>query len=223
MKLHELIKAERVKRFSLEEVAKTFSAWGIDCSASTLSRVERGAVPSFPIVDGFCKLFGWSLADLEKKLNRNEIKEADALYIPHKKHTETVGRDVPIVSWVNAGEWKESPCIESYEQETIFITGRMPKNTFCLEVSGCSMENKDAKDSFPDGSLILVNPDRIPELKDYVVAIDETTQDATFKQLIEDCGKKKLKPLNPQFPVMDITETTVIKGVVFRNIIDKKV
>ena len=85
------------------------------------------------------------------------------------------------------------------------------------------MENKDAKDSFPDGSLILVNPDRIPELGDYVVAIDETTQDATFKQLIEDCGKKKLKPLNPQFPVIDVTETTAIKGVVFRNVIDRKI
>ena len=226
MKLHELIKEERKNKFSLDEVASTFSEWGIDCSSSTLSRIERGAVPSWPIVDGFCKLFGWSLSDLERKLNRGVIEdhtEINPASLRKRSVSAAIGREIPIVSWVSAGCWAESPCIESHEQETRFVTGKMPKNTFCLEVSGCSMENKDAKDSFPDGSLILVNPDRIPELGDYVIAVDEATQDATFKQFIEDCGKKKLKPLNPQFPVMDVTETTAIKGVVFRNVIDRKV
>ncbi|OSI81876.1 XRE family transcriptional regulator, partial [Bradyrhizobium canariense] len=76
MELHEIIKAERDKRFSLDEVVATFKEWGIDCSQPTLSRVERGAVPSWPIVDGYCKLFGWSLSELEKRLHR-EIPETN--------------------------------------------------------------------------------------------------------------------------------------------------
>jgi SOS-response transcriptional repressor LexA len=226
MELHELIKAERTKRFSLDEVAATFKEWGIDCSSSTLSRVERGAIPSWPIVDGFCKLFGWSLSDLERKLGRTIGREqpSETKESPRKRHVSSaIGREIPIVSWVNAGGWAESPCIESYNQDKKFVTGKMPKNTFGLVVSGNSMENCEAKETFPNGSLILVNPDRDPEIGDYVVAVDEATQEATFKQLLEDCGKKMLVPLNPQYQVMDVTETTMIKGVVFRNIVDKKV
>ncbi|EOW9544114.1 helix-turn-helix domain-containing protein [Vibrio parahaemolyticus] len=226
MELHKLIKAERTKRFSLDEVAATFKEWGIDCSPSTLSRVERGAIPSWPIVDGFCKLFGWSLSDLERKLGRSVQNEQPTAIAesPRKKNiSAAVGREIPIVSWVNAGGWGESPCIESYNQDKKFVTGKMPRNTFGLVVSGNSMENCEAKENFPNGSLILVNPDRSAEIGDYVVAVDEATQEATFKQLLEDCGKKKLVPLNPQYPVMDVTENTVIKGVVFRNIIDKRI
>ncbi|MBD1559472.1 XRE family transcriptional regulator, partial [Vibrio sp. S9_S30] len=225
MELHKILRTERKKRFSMEEVASTFKEWGIDCSSSTLSRVENGAIPSWPIVDGYCKLFGWSLADLEKRLGRSSAVEPVDITAPTRKRhiSPTLGREIPIVSWVNAGGWAESPCIDSYNQETKFVTGKMPRNTFCLTVSGNSMENCETKESFPNGSLILVNPDKEPEIGDYVVAVDEATQEATFKQLLEDCGKKKLVPLNPQYQVMDVTETTVIKGVVFRNVIDKRV
>ena len=226
MELHKILKSERKKRFSMSEVAATFKEWGIDCSQATLSRVENGAIPSWPIVDGYCKLFGWSLSDLEKRLGRTgEVPTIEISSQVTRKRTisPALGREVPIVSWVNAGGWEESPCIDSYNQETRFITGKMPKNTFCLVVSGNSMENNDASYTFPNGSLILVNPDKIPEIGDYVVAVNEATQEATFKQLLEDCGKKKLVPLNTQYQVMDVTENTVIKGVVFRNIVDKKI
>jgi SOS-response transcriptional repressor LexA len=222
MELHEVIRAERAKRFSMEEVAATFKEWGIDCSQSTLSRVERGAIASWPIVDGYCKLFGWSLCELEKRLGRNNV-ENDNIEIKTRKVSETPGKDVPIISWVSAGSWGDSPHIESHDQDTQFVTGRMPKNVFGLKVSGRSMEDNEVKYSFPDGSLILVNPDKEPQVNDFVIAVDEVTQEATFKQLVEDCGKKKLAPLNSQYQVIDITENVVIKGVVFRNIIDQKV
>ena len=222
MDLHEIIRSERARRFSIDEVAATFKVWGIDCSQSTLSRVERGAVPSWPIVDGYCKLFGWSLADLEKRLNSKEpiISESE---VRTRKFTETPGREIKIVSWISAGCWGDSPHIESHDQEMMFVTGRLPKNAFGLIVSGKSMENTESTHSFPDGSLIIVNPDRQPEINDFVIAVDEATQEATFKQLVEDCGKKKLAPLNPQYQVMDITESTMIKGVVFRSVIDRRV
>ncbi|WP_272265096.1 LexA family transcriptional regulator [Vibrio europaeus] len=221
MELHEIIRAERAKRFSMEEVADTFKEWGIDCSQSTLSRVERGAIPSWPIVDGYCKLFGWSLSELERRLGRKEqVSEPD---IKSRKFTETPGKDIPIVSWVSAGCWGDSPHIEDHNQETRFVTGRTPRNAFGLIVSGRSMENCEATYSFPDGSLIIVNPDKEPQINDFVIAVDEATQEATFKQLVEDCGKKKLAPLNPQYQVIDITETTMIKGVVFRNVIDQRI
>ncbi|EDL67448.1 helix-turn-helix domain-containing protein [Vibrio campbellii] len=230
MELHEIIKAERKKRFSLDEVVATFKEWGIDCSQPTLSRVERGAVPSWPIVDGYCKLFGWSLSELEKRLHR-EIPETnlDSMPAPTRKRSvnQNAGRDIAVLSWVQAGNWGESPCIEKHNQETKFIPGKSPKNAYLLKVNGTSMENCGGKDHFPNGSFILVNPDVSGTIQDYVgkfvVAVDESTQEATFKQLVEDGGARYLKPLNLQYPVIKVTETTHIKGVVCRVIDDRKV
>ncbi|EMB2742749.1 TPA: S24 family peptidase [Vibrio parahaemolyticus] len=230
MELHEIIKAERKKRFSLDEVVATFKEWGIDCSQPTLSRVERGAVPSWPIVDGYCKLFGWSLSELEKRLHR-EIPETnlDSMPAPIRKRSvnQNAGRDIAVLSWVQAGNWGESPCIETHNQETKFIPGKSPKNAYLLKVNGTSMENCGGKDHFPNGSFILVNPDVSGTIQDYVgkfvVAVDESTQEATFKQLVEDGGARYLKPLNLQYPVIKVTETTHIKGVVCRVIDDRKV
>ncbi|EJB8454892.1 XRE family transcriptional regulator [Vibrio parahaemolyticus] len=226
MDLHEILKAERIKRsFSLEEVASTFSEWEIDCSTSKLSRIERGAVPPFPIIDGYCKLFGWTLAELERKMGKNTSNQNDDLNSQERKRApQAIGRYIPVVSWVQAGVWTESPHINEFDQDQIFVTGnKLPKNTFALRVSGTSMEDCQGKHHFPDGSIILVNPDTIPNDNDFVVAIDEATQEATFKQLVNDCGIKYFKPLNTQFPVMRVTDTTLIKGVVFRVIDDRKI
>lgn len=225
MELHDILKNERTKlSFSLDEIAQTFSEWGIDCSASTLSRVERGAIPSFPIIDGYCKMFGWSLAELERRMGRVPLDTPDDFDTPQKRRVpQSIGRHVPIISWVQAGQWSDSPSISSHEQEKIFITGnKLPKNTFALRVSGNSMEDCNGKNHFPNGSIILANPDVTANDNDFVVAMDEATQEATFKQLINDCGIKFFKPLNPQFPVMKVTETTIVKGVVFRVIDDRK-
>ncbi|MGR3238543.1 helix-turn-helix domain-containing protein [Vibrio vulnificus] len=229
MELHEIIKAERKDRFSLDEVAATFKEWGIDCSQPTLSRVERGAVPSWPVIEGYCKLFGWSLAELERRLNRSTIDANPAIASPKRKRTisPNIGRELAVLSWVQAGMWGESPRLEQHEQETRFIPGRSPKNAFLLRVNGTSMENCGGKDHFPNGSYILVNPDVSGFVEDYldkfVVAVDEATQEATFKQLVEDGGSRYLKPLNLQYPVIKVTETTHIKGVVCRVIDDREV
>lgn len=226
MKLHEILKAER-KRLgtNLNDLADMMNDWDIDTSSSTLSRVENGWTPTFPIVQGYCRLFGWSLGDLDRYLGDDSLTEQDPIpKLPiTKKISSAVGREIPIVSWMQAGSWKESPHIESHEQDQIFVTGKLPKNTFALRVSGKSMENCDGKNHFPDGSLILVNPDIDAKIDDFVVAVDEATQEATFKRLIEDCGNKFFVPLNSQFPVTKVTETTVIRGVVFRVIDDRKV
>ncbi|SDI08455.1 SOS-response transcriptional repressor LexA (RecA-mediated autopeptidase) [Vibrio xiamenensis] len=230
MELHTLLKAERKKRFSMDDVASTFKEWGIDCSQSTLSRVENGSIPSWPIVDGYCKLFGWSLAELERRLGRtSSAKPVSVDNIIERKRTvmPTHGREIAVLSWVQAGNWGESPSIDTHNQEMKFVPGKSPKNSFLLKVSGTSMENCEGKDHFPNGSYILVNPDVSGDVDEYVgkfvVAVDEATQETTFKQLIDDCGIKYLKPLNLQYPVIKVTTTTHIKGVVCRVIDDRRV
>lgn len=230
MELHELLKSERTKRgISQNDIVMGLMDMGVEISSATISRVENGWEPTWSVVNGYCKILGWSLSDLEKKLNTTNnkldvVSEPAPSYATSKRAiSKAVGRNIPICSWVNAGLWGDSPCIADYEQEKRFVPGKLPKNTFGLKVTGTSMENPNGKDNFPDGSIILVNPDAHYEVNDFVVVWDENTQLATFKQLIDNCGEKLLKPLNPQYPVMHVTESSVVKGVVFRVIDDRKV
>jgi SOS-response transcriptional repressor LexA len=230
MELHDILKRERERRnISQVDIVGRLMTMGVDVSNATISRIEKGWVPSWPIVTGYCSIFGWTLSELERRLNADEgtvddtQEELDDNGVKKRFITKAVGRNIPVLSWVNAGSWGESPCIDSYDQESLFVPGKLPKNTFALKVSGSSMENCGGKYHFPNGSYILVNPDAIAKDCDFVVAVDDATQDATFKQLLNDCGKTLFKPLNTQYPVMNVTDTTIIKGVVFRVIDDRKV
>ncbi|WP_052699687.1 hypothetical protein [Vibrio sp. S512-13] len=72
------------------------------------------------------------------------------------------------------------------------MPGKSPKNADLLEVDGTAMENCGGKDLYSNGSFILVNPDVSGTIKDYVgnfvVVVYESTQEANFKQLVDDGG-----------------------------------
>jgi len=63
--------------------------------------------------------------------------------------------------------------------------------------------------SFPDGTVIIVDPGRAVGAGDYVVAKDVATQQATFKRLAHDGGRWYLKPLNPTYPTIEIDDPSV--------------
>lgn len=84
---------------------------------------------------------------------------------------------------------------------------------FALKVRGPSMEP-----TFPDGCLIVVDPDRAPVSGSYVVAKIPNAEEVTFKRLVIDAGRQQLQPLNPQFAAFELPAEGVICGVVVRMI-----
>ena len=83
-------------------------------------------------------------------------------------------------------------------------------NLLRFEVHGDSMEPE-----FLEGDIIVVDPGLDPNSGDYVIA--KNGEEATFKQLVVDGKGKFLKPLNPRYPIRDITgKETRIVGVVVR-------
>lgn len=69
---------------------------------------------------------------------------------------------------------------------------------------------------FRDGDYIFVDPDAPPKNKSYVVVRLDDRQEATFKQLIEEDGRRMLRPLNPAWPeqIVEINGNATICGVV---------
>jgi SOS-response transcriptional repressor LexA len=117
---------------------------------------------------------------------------------------------VPLISWVQAGPLTEvqdvfSPgeadeMVESFDQT---LSG----NAFALRVENDSMVSPYPGDlSFPEGTILIVDPNRTCDAGDYVIAKDVHTQRATFKKLMTDGGRWFLKPLNPVYPTQEIDD-----------------
>ncbi|WP_421527691.1 LexA family protein [Morganella morganii] len=123
--------------------------------------------------------------------------------------------EYPLISWVSAGNWCEA--LEPYHRKVIDkwyeTTVYCSEESFWLEVKGDSMTSPSGL-SIPEGMVILVDPRVEPVSGKLVVAKIDSDNEATFKQYIVDAGNHYLKPLNPQYRMIEINGNCRIIGVV---------
>ena len=128
---------------------------------------------------------------------------------------ETILKDFPLISWVEAGKW--SQIVDNFQpgDAEMWVPFGIPRkdmpNAFCLRVRGDSMIPE-----FAEGDIILVDPHRQPENGSFVIAKLLDTQEATFKKYVVDAGNVSLLPLNfPKYePIRLNGRKAVIVGVV---------
>ncbi|NKF21550.1 LexA family protein [Solimonas marina] len=131
---------------------------------------------------------------------------------------------IPIISWVKAGGFSD---IHDYflppgEYEYIDTSDDLrPEEAVCLRVENDSMWDPDNPRSFPPGCLIIVKRAdlREPRSGDYVVVRLENESQATFKQLQVDGDRQYLKPLNKEYPTIEVTRPATFVGVVVEKIL----
>lgn len=119
---------------------------------------------------------------------------------------------VPLISWVQAGSWCEPTSnFENYDADD-WLSCPVPisRSGYALRVRGDSMTNPGLGRSYPSGCIIFVDPEIEAQTGDRVIARIPRTNEATFKVLAEDSGRMFLRPINPQYPVIEITEETHI-------------
>ena len=116
---------------------------------------------------------------------------------------------VPLISWVQAGNYADVFLSTLDNIELIETTYKPRKHTYALRVVGDSMETK-----FPEGCVIIVEPEEQPHNKSFVIVTVQDSNQATFKQLIDDESGKYLKPLNEKYPLMPFQPNTNFCGVV---------
>lgn len=127
---------------------------------------------------------------------------------------------VPLISWVQAGAF--AAAVDNFHpgqaDEWIPTTVPIHRHTYALRVRGDSMTNPLGDPTFPDGSVIIVEPEAIESpdkmVGRFVIAKRISDDEATFKKLVKDAGQFFLKPLNPQYPTLTLGEGDVFCGVV---------
>lgn len=119
---------------------------------------------------------------------------------------------VPLISSVQAGDW--SNIVDNFQpgdaEDWLFYPKKLGPKAFALRVSGISMEPK-----YQHGDIIFVDPDVPAEHgSNVVVRLDDENQ-ATFKQLVVEDGRKYLRPLNPDWQprMIPINGNATICGV----------
>jgi SOS-response transcriptional repressor LexA len=128
---------------------------------------------------------------------------------------------VPLISWVQAGAWCEAISnFESHDADS-WLSCPVPisNSGYALKVLGDSMTNPGPGRSYPTGCIIFVDPEAETKTGDRVIARVPRTNEATFKVLVSDAGRQFLRPINPQYPIIDITEETHICGKVVGSFI----
>ncbi|WP_433886927.1 LexA family protein [Pseudomonas vranovensis] len=184
--------ARKAKGLTLEALAHQ-----VGTDTGNLSRLERGKQGANQ--DLLVRIMGALGMSLASPLDM-DVSNVEPALQPTRPPKE-----YPLISWVIAGEWAESP--DNFHpgdaEEWLASTENAGDNGFWLTVRGDSMTCA-GNPSFPEGSRILVRPeaDRISG-KYYVVKMLDSGEH-TFKQYIEDAGLKYLRPLNPVYRTMEI-------------------
>lgn len=108
---------------------------------------------------------------------------------------------VPLVSWVQAGEWCEAVQTTHVTEAERWMDCPVAHSnqTFALRVRGDSMTAPSgAARTYPEGCFIFVDPERRnPVNGDRVVACLLDAHEVTFKIYKNEDGRQWLQPLNP--------------------------
>ena len=176
----------------------------LDVSDESVSNWKKGkSLPKLDVAMRIAKFFGITLGELvgENQNNSVEIR-------------------IPVLGDVSAGSMDLSTLLTG-NYLTIFLDdldGYPREECYALAVNGRSMEPE-----FPDGFYIIVHQQKHCSDGDYVIVLDETTGENTFKQFRRHENYIELSPLNKEyssiiFRKQDINRL-IVQGVVINKII----
>ncbi|SUC23401.1 phage repressor [Proteus mirabilis] len=154
-------------------------------------------------------------------LRISEILEVSPAELMFGSQSEQVisNYQYPLFTKVQAGAFSTE--FNSYTQKDavswIPTAKKASERAFWLEVEGQSMTAPPGgKPSFPEGMLILVDPEEEVEFGDFCVA-RLLNDEFTFKRLIREGGIEYLEPLNPRYDLIPINGNCTIIGKVIKS------
>lgn len=208
------------------DIHKHLKSVGVDKSPQAISKWLNGdAIAEADSMVALCSWLNVRREWLEYGVLPKEQKGQGNVHLLVSGHESNVlevtsrfGK-VPLISWVQAGAWCEAN-FEHHDGETwLSCPVAISESGYALKVLGDSMTNPGPGRSYPTGCIIFVDPEAETKTGDRVIARVPRTNEATFKILVEDAGRQFLRPINPQYPIIDITEETHICGKVVGSFI----
>lgn len=187
---------------------------------STVNRILSGQTPEPrpSTLDKLASAFGFTWGELEAQARQQGgVSEPGSTY-SNLRRKSGLFKLVPVLSIVRAGEFFESEIFDHAGEKLLPAPENAGPATVALVVEGDSMTSPYPNSrSYPEGVIIFVDPDRPAINGSRVVA--RKGSEYTFKSYIEDTGQRYLKPLNPQYPIIELNGEHEIVGVVIATYI----
>lgn len=193
-----------------------------------ISQIEKFRVSEGLTKADMARLFDVPLQNYNNWVYRNSLPKdrfATAMDLLAKANHSTANLGelirapemVPLISWVTAGSWCESPDNHAPgdAEEWLPCPSRHSEKTYALRVVGDSMTSPNPGDrSYPNGTIIFVDPERAWEIGSRVIVRLPNSSEVTFKTFTVDAGVPYLIPINPRYPTIPMPEGAHICGVV---------
>lgn len=125
-------------------------------------------------------------------------------------------QNIPILPLERVNDWLQGVSTKNYSCMSVVISPEelvIGKKAFFIEITGDSMcsTNNPAESYYPN-DYALVEPDVTPHNGDTVlISEDEILR---VRQLMKDGTEVILKPLNPQYPIIKLSDHVKILGVI---------
>ena len=129
-------------------------------------------------------------------------------------HTESMAQQiVNVIAWEQASNWQGvlSDPEKLKSSKRISIDSISNKNIFALNVVGDAMSPQ-----FYEGTVLIVDPDKTPNNRDFVIVSVDETKDVIFRQLFTEGKFKFLKAANQTFSSYEMQQNDEIIGVVIQ-------
>jgi len=197
-----LQKLMQVKEIHVAELARR-----LNLKQPTVQRVATGVYqkPHTKTLKPIADFFGITIEQL--------VGESPISWLPSKD--EVIGR-IPIISPLQAAHW---PCnIEAANVSLTLVDIEISKNSYAMRTPDASMEPL-----FPKGTLLIIDPDREPKDRCYVIVRRNDYQEVVFRQLLIDGMERYLKPLSPNlehFKMAMLNPMDAILGVLVQARLD---
>lgn len=119
---------------------------------------------------------------------------------------------VPLITMIDALSWPQ----KNIQSPTLVQTDiKISESAFAVRLQKSTMHP-----TFPDGTLLIIEPNIAYQHGDFVVAHLKDEQQPTFKQFLVDGQRHYLKSINTDYPGVTLTQDDRILGVMLQARID---
>lgn len=195
MATHRLIREGRLRLGMSEQ--QFADAVGVSRGAVQQWEKEHGTAPKRATQPRVARLLGLSVAQLMGGAQSEPGHDPPG--------------DVPLLTDAEVARYASVDHSKPGHRTRVPVNVDVRAQTFAWRVKGDSMIG-DTVNSFPEGSVLIVEPDMEATTGDFVL-VKSADGEIIFKQLVKDAGEYYLKPLNPRYPLKPLGGHDII-GVV---------
>lgn len=168
--------------------------------------------PRLDEIELLAKIYGVSFSWLATGTGSMQSTTPTGINEEPAQYGQPIARKIPLLTWKEiAGNTSKKT-----DGESILVDHASSTPFFCaLKVHGDSMVNPHGKPSIPEDAIIIADREAVARSGDLVIVKIGDQEEAIFKQLVIDGGKRYLKSLNPLYPLIALDkQKSTLLGVV---------